>query len=143
MNCAAAISELGCYLDGQVPPASAAGLEAHLAGCAACRERFDREARCEGAVARALCSSPDQARDDAGWERALASTLAPAATPAAPWWALLRQPPSPGQLRWFALVASLVLLATFSMAGLGLRRSAHASASSTPDALPALPGISR
>lgn len=127
MTCAKAVALLGAYLDGQVPVGDAAGLDTHLAACAVCRERFAREARFEGMVARALQAAPDQTLDDAGWEHALEATLAAAASPVmpAPWWARFRHPPSRSQLRWFALVASLALLATFSMAGFGLRRSLH------------------
>jgi anti-sigma factor RsiW len=145
MNCAETVAELGAYLDGQVQPGVSAGLDAHLAGCPACRERFAREAGFEGAVARALRSSPDQAQDDAAWEHALERTLAGAPHPVTPaaWWGRFRRPPSLSQLRWFALVASLALLATFSMAGLGLRRSLHATTPTAIDQQHALPGISR
>jgi len=145
MNCAESVAELGAYLDGQVPRGVSDGLELHLAGCPACRERFAREAQLEGVIAGALRASPEPAVDDAIWRRALDLTLVAAPEPASgtSWWARFSRAPARSKLRWFALVASLALLATFSMAGLGLRRSLHATAPPASDRQDAGPGPSR
>jgi predicted anti-sigma-YlaC factor YlaD len=157
MTCAEAVAQLGGYLDGQLAPSVRAELDAHLAACARCRAQFAREAEFEAVVARSLRAAPDPAQDDAVWERALAASFATGATGAtgaagsaappaatrAPWWARFRHPPSRRQLRWFALAASLALLATFSMAGFGLRRALHATAPSATDQQHALPGAVR
>jgi anti-sigma factor RsiW len=144
-TCAGTVAQLDGYLDGQLAPAARADLDMHLADCSQCRERFAREAAFETVLARSLRSAPDQVRDDASWAQALDAAMNAPERPAAPppWWARFRHPPSPRQLRWFALVASLALLATFSMAGFGLRRALHASAPAATDQQHALPGTAR
>jgi anti-sigma factor RsiW len=145
MNCAETVAELGAYLDGQLALGVRSGLELHLADCVQCRERFAREAQLERVIAHSLRAAPERAAQDAAWDHALTRAFAAAPLPvtATSWWARFQRPPPRSQLRWFALVASLALLATFSMAGLGLRRTLHATAPLESGQLNPIPASAR
>ena len=125
MNCDEAAKLWSPARDGQLEHHRQAELEAHLARCPACRQRVADDDRLDLAIGVAVMAA--------------AIAVAPA-EPLHPWWSALAHPPTSAQLRWFALVASLVLLAFFSMAGLGLRHPFHQaptpSAQGAPGSLP-------
>ena len=141
MNCDEAAKLWSPARDGQLEHHRQAELEAHLARCPACRQRVADDDRLDLAIGAALNRTADALAVDDRWHRALAAAIAVApAEPLHPWWSALAHPPTSAQLRWFALVASLVLLAFFSMAGLGLRHPFHQaptpSAQGAPGSLP-------
>ena len=127
MNCDEAATLWSPARDGELERKRQDELEAHLATCAACRQRVADDDRLDQDIAAALKRPGDPQADVVRWNRALAAAIAGAPVEARrqPWWTALARRPTSSQLRWFALAASLALLAFFSMAGLGLRHSFH------------------
>lgn len=50
MECKAALEAMDAYLDGELPPAEAHTVEAHIAGCAACRAAYDGARRLSATI---------------------------------------------------------------------------------------------
>ncbi len=145
MICAEVLAALPAQHDGELPAAAAAEIAAHLAQCPACRLQGEQEAALAGWIARALRAPVDPTADEVAWARALAQAIPadPAPRVQSSWWRRLHQQPSARQLRWMALAASLALLATFSMAGLGLRRALHLGEVPVATAPSTTPGAAR
>jgi anti-sigma factor RsiW len=146
MTCDEALAAVEADRDGELRPSQQALLQAHLARCAACRVRSEQDGRADHAISAALGRSPDPRADAAVFARALAGaglgTSTAQALPVPRWRHWANQPPS-SRMRWLALVASLALLAFFSLAGLGLRRSHPATPPPVQDGGAGVPGPTR
>ncbi len=119
MKCADVIPYIGPYLDSELDATTTFQIQAHLTRCPRCRMRFDQEHALEIRIAEALAvpSAPDQGRR---WERILRRALPGPQAERSSWGALRISSDSAGA-DWFALAASVVLLAALASAGLGLR----------------------
>ena len=62
LDCLAVVRRLWDYLDGRLPPAEAAAIDAHLAGCAECPPHFVFERAFLAAVSAARPADPDVTR---------------------------------------------------------------------------------
>lgn len=126
MKCQDTIAFMGPYLDSELDPTTTFRIQAHLARCETCRERFAQEERLERRLASSLRRSPgSRAEDEQAWMRALAGCgLASATTRDGLWTFWRKRVP----LHWLTLAASLALLSFFMSAGNGLR---HGGISST------------
>jgi len=121
MNCADVMHFLGPYLDSELDVATTAQVQAHLARCRRCGERFDQEQALEKRIAESLRShgTPDDGRR---WHRILRRVVPGPQESARTWGVAMVRAGSLGA-NWIALVASLVILAALASAGLGLRHS--------------------
>jgi len=118
LDCAEVLLLSGPHLDAELDRALGRRVQAHLAGCPDCRLRLARERALELRIASSLRRSEhDQERC---WRRAVERALpAPLPGPGAHQQLFPRSFPSTA--RWFALAASLLVLAALASVGLGLR----------------------
>ena len=59
MDCPEALNEIGALIDGELPTAERAALEAHLSGCGDCRDVYQRLRVCDAQLLRAITGSHD------------------------------------------------------------------------------------
>lgn len=128
------IEQLSVWLDGELPPAEAAAVDAHLAVCASCRETADELRQ----VVRAAQSLPDVPPERDLWPGILARIREEPATVLPLERARRRRTFSLSMLQ-LAAAAAIVALASGSAVWLALRERAPAPVTATAEPEPVVP----